>query len=310
MKRCVDEGTLQAYLDGELAQEAARETAAHVAGCEACAAALAEAGAAAAFFASAFAPDASLAVPTAALRARLNAAVAQLDAANAAESTRPKGWSFDAFVASLSGLFAFTPQRAAALAGAAAVLVLFFSVFVIDRPDVNEEGRSEIAVANGPRGEATPEPASSPENAPASASPSPVVAGVGNSNQGGAGGASKSKGEAPRRKGTHFTPVPAPKLERKFNQQFVPGEKAYQSTIADLDKTIKSSGDSILKPSVRADYERNIAVLDRAIEETRRVVLKNPKDKEAASFLLSAYRSKVELMTTVADSAQVATLDR
>ena len=116
--------------------------------------------------------------------------------------------------------------------------------------------------------------------------------------------------DAPKRRGTPFTPVPARKLEQKFNQQFVPGEKEYQSTIANLDKTIKSSGDSILKPSVRADYERNIAVLNRAIEETRAVALKNPKDKDAARFLLSAYQSKVELMTTVADSAQVATLDR
>ncbi len=124
------------------------------------------------------------------------------------------------------------------------------------------------------------------------------------------GGGAKPKSDAPRRKEKQFTPVPAPKLDRKFDRQFVPGEKEYQSTIANLDKTIKSSGDSILKPSVRADYERNIAVLDRAIEETRAVALRNPKDKDAARFLLSAYQSKVELMTTVADSAQVATLDR
>ena len=306
MKRCVDEGTLQAYLDGELSQEAARETAAHVAACDACAAALAEAGDETAFFASAFAPDASLAVPTASLRARLNASVAQLEASNAADAREPSGWSFGALVASLSGLFAFTPQRAAAFAGVAAVVVLFVSVFYIDRRDVNDKSGSEMAVVNHPDGGATPEPTKSPEDPPASPDTPPSVAG----SKGVTGGGAKPKGDAPKRRGTPFTPVPARKLEQKFNQQFVPGEKEYQSTIANLDKTIKSSGDSILKPSVRADYERNIAVLNRAIEETRAVALKNPKDKDAARFLLSAYQSKVELMTTVADSAQVATLDR
>ncbi|HZB45485.1 MAG TPA: hypothetical protein VE360_09590, partial [Pyrinomonadaceae bacterium] len=259
-----------------------------------------------AFFASAFAPDASLAVPTASLRARLNASIAQLEAGSAAETRESSGWSFGALVASLSGLFAFTPQRAAALAGVAAVVVLFVSVFYIDRPGVKEEGRSEIAVADGPDGGPVPQPTKSPDNPPASPNTPPGVAG----SRGATGGGPKPKGDAPKRRGTPFTPVPARKLEQKFNQQFVPGEKEYQSTIANLDKTIKTSGDSILKPSVRADYERNIAVLDRAIEETRAVALKNPKDKDAARFLLTAYKSKVELMTTVADSAQVATLDR
>jgi hypothetical protein len=306
MKRCVDEGTLQAYLDGELSQGAARETAAHVAACDACAAALAEAGDETAFFASAFAPDASLAVPTASLRARLNASVAQLEAASAADARESSGWSFSALVASLSGLFAFTPQRAAAFAGVAAVVVLFVSVFYIDRGDVNDKSGSEMAVVKQPDGGATPQPTKSPDEPPASPDTPPSVAG----SRGATGGGPKPKGDAPRRKEKQFTPVPAPKLDRKFNQQFVPGEKEFQSTIANLDKTIKSSGDSILKPSVRSDYERNIAVLDRAIAETRAVALRNPKDKDAARFLLSAYQSKVELMTTVADSAQVATLDR
>ncbi len=94
-----------------------------------------------------------------------------------------------------------------------------------------------------------------------------------------------------------------------MDEKFLPGEREYQTTIATLDKTIKA-GDAVLKPKVISNYERNVAVLDRAIEESRRVALRNPKDKEAVSFLMSAYQSKVELMTTVADNAQVATLDR
>jgi hypothetical protein len=61
---------------------------------------------------------------------------------------------------------------------------------------------------------------------------------------------------------------------------------------------------------VRAAYERNLALLDSAISRTREVAAQNPKDKDAVGFLMSAYQSKVELLTRVADQAQVAALGR
>ena len=61
---------------------------------------------------------------------------------------------------------------------------------------------------------------------------------------------------------------------------------------------------------MRADYERNLALLDSAISRTREVAKQNPKDKDAVGFLMSAYQSKVELLTRVADQAQVAALGR
>ena len=90
----------------------------------------------------------------------------------------------------------------------------------------------------------------------------------------------------------------------------MPGEKNYREAIASLEVAVKAGGDAVLNPSARIEYERNIAVLDRAIEETRRVALRNPKDKDAVSFLMAAYQSKVELLTTVADQTQVAALGR
>lgn len=320
MKRCPDEATLQAYLDGELTAEAARETAAHLGGCEACAAALGEVESETAFFASAFAPDESLSVPTATLRARVDAAVARLEPANESDTRgRSGGWSFGALLASLPGLLTFTPQRAAAFAGVAAVAVLFFSVFFIDRQGREQGGKSvEVATAggNGPGKAAAPASASSPETANNPGASNRTDSGGGNkgvrdeddNENAGAPGRRAARG-AGRKGRTPFTPVPAKKLAPEMRQQLAPGEREYQTVIAALDETIKS-GESVLKPKVIADYERNIAVLDRAIEETRRVALRNPKDKDAVNFLRSAYQSKIELMTTVADSAQVATLDR
>jgi len=92
--------------------------------------------------------------------------------------------------------------------------------------------------------------------------------------------------------------------------ELLPGEKDYQTAIASLEKTIKMGGDATLKPSVRVDYERNLAILDSAISQTRNVAARNPKDKDAVGFLMSAYQSKVELLTKVADQAQVAALGR
>ena len=93
-------------------------------------------------------------------------------------------------------------------------------------------------------------------------------------------------------------------------EQALPGEKDYQSAIASLEKTIKMGGDASLKPALRVDYERNLAILDGAIAQTRQVAARNPKDKDAVGFLMSAYQSKVELLTKVADQAQVAALGR
>ena len=92
--------------------------------------------------------------------------------------------------------------------------------------------------------------------------------------------------------------------------EILPGEKDYQTAIASLEKTIKLGGDAALRPAVRVDYERNLAILDNAITQTRQAAVKNPKDRDAVGFLMSAYQSKVELLTKVADQAQVAALGR
>src|ERR1051325_8920949 len=92
--RHLDEGIIQAYIDGELSQEHAAATAAHLAACETCSATLAEALDESSFFATAFAPDESVNVPTAALRARVNVAVAQLEASTEPKQQHSQGWSF------------------------------------------------------------------------------------------------------------------------------------------------------------------------------------------------------------------------
>lgn len=291
--RHLDEGTIQAYIDGELSHEQAAGTAAHLAACEACSAALAEAEETSSFFANAFALDESVNVPTAALRARLNASVAQLEAAQKSEQRHSQGRRFGGFLTSFSGLFTFTPRAAVAFATllvAVAAGVIYFS------------SRKAQPAPNTPLVAQSDKPASAPATTPEPGQPetTPVTT-----------------TEPGDRKQLQVAAVHGRKSVRKQpavlrapKEETLPGEKAYRSAIASLEKTIKLGGDESLRPALRADYERNLAVIDNAITQTRQFAAQNPKDKDAVGFLMTAYQSKVELLTRVADQAQVAALGR
>lgn len=313
MKKCFDEGTLQAYLDGELSPEREHEAAQHVVQCDACADALAEAENESVFFATAFAPDNSVSVPTEQLRARIKAAVAQLESPDASERGKTTYWNLGAMLGSLAGLFTLAPRRAGAFASLLAVVV-FALVFVVSQRQPGNPARvgdGDIARHDAPA-VAMPE-AVNPNRVDvkdaqkgvqvAAAVPTPKQDKVKVVN---AAFKRASKEAAPR------TPkeAGASTAEKRAPEKLLPGEKDYREAIASLSRTIEAGGEVVLRPKVRADYERNLAVLDKAIAETRGAVLRNPKDKDAVSFLMSAYQSKVELLTTVADQAQVATLGR
>jgi anti-sigma factor RsiW len=302
-KRCLDEGILQAYLDGELSHERAAEAASHLAACDACAAALAEAEEASSLFAAAFAPDESVAVPTEVLRSRIGAAVAQLEAPDGSHQTRRRGRSFGNLFAPLAGLFSFTPRGAAAFASLLAVVALALVYFSAQRP------RQEPAQSQGVQpqvAQAVPGPASAPAvprapeaSAPTAPAPPPEAA---------------TKGTVPvrlnkTRRGAGAGGVRPPATHAP-EEVALPGEKDYRTAIASLEKTIKLGGDESLRPALRAEYERNLAILDSAINQTRQVAARNPKDEDAVGFLMAAYQSKVELLSKVADQAQVAALGR
>lgn len=305
-KRCLDEGLLQAYIDGELSNERAAEAAAHVASCDACATALAEFEHDSAFFATAFAHDESVSIPTEVLRSHINAAVAQLEDARGFNQTRSNGRSFNGFLATLSGLFTFTPQRAAGFASVLALVaagIIYFAV--IKKSGTNDGPRPSQEIASKGTNDTNPkdttatqtqkvEEAVKPPTPENGSAPPRVVNAKYNPRR----NASKIEGSKP---------TATPEVKKELG---LPGEKDYQQAIASLETTIKMGGDATLKPALRVQYERNLALLDSAIEQTRKVAAANPKDKDAVGFLMSAYQSKVELLTKVADQAQVAALGR
>ena len=313
--KCIDEGVLQAYNDGELSTQAAGRVAAHLAACETCNASAQAAAGEFAAFAAAFSVGESLSVPTERLRANLAAAIAESGAARAtgARAVRPTD---DSFAARLRALVAaLAPRQAAAFAGLALAALLAGIIFYTLRPGApGKQGQPDDLAAVKP----TPTQPSGQQStqrsvgdpapqAPPSASPSPaagdVAAGVRTQVRG---GVIREAKVTPRGGG--------PRLDNKGGagpkESLLPVEREYLTDIASLESAIEQKGAATLSPTLRAEYARSLAVVDQAIVASRNSARTNPQDADAQEFLRTAYRDKLDLLTAVADRAQLAGLER
>lgn len=287
MRECLDEGILQTYFDGELSSDQMESVTSHLVSCMNCAAAARELEGEAVLLSSALAAEFDATVPTEHLRHRIDVAVAGLQLGNQNVVRNPVvtagGW-----LQSLTSLFAFTPQRKFGYAALAVVLALGTIVGVIqlrqsESPSINKENN----VAG-----VTPSPSETPAK----------------------GGVEVPGVRPPTEVGTPVIAIDrVPKTRRErpragvSNQavaqvELLPGERSYLKTIAALDSTIKSKSNRPMRPSLQAEYERNLAVVDRALAATRNAAKKNPNDPDAAEFMFNAYQSKVDLLNTVADA--------
>jgi hypothetical protein len=269
--KCLDTITIQAFLDGELPVLEMETAAAHIASCFNCGEASREMEHEFLAIGQAFEPELTLPVPTAQLRARVNAAIDELSTGAATHASgvslldRVRGW--------LGGI---TPQAAFGFAAALVVLVVVGAVVVrnmrTDRPDTN----SIIAALNFSPGNDLP--AWQP---PADTPIPPIIDVVSRPNHAGAG------------------------LPPKFVPKPLDGEQPYLDTIAEMNHSLHQGDDPETQPTLRADIERNLAVLDQAIVTSQEQARKNPKDKTAAEFLYTAYQNKVEFLRTVSDQQQL-----
>jgi hypothetical protein len=281
MKECLDEGTLQGYFDGELSGGAAERVAAHLAACMSCTEAARAVQSEMSLLASALQPEFAVSVPTERLRGRIDAAIAELQLNNGRRAY-PASSSSRSWFGWLNDFFA-SPQRAFSYATVAALVIaaVVGSVIYVRRG----QQTSPIEVVKNTE----PAPLASPKSSPDVVTPpvpSPTVA--------------KSPDLA-------FTPPPRKLLPRhsvreaESTAKLLPGEQSYIKTIAALDATIRSNVRP-MRPGLQVEYQHNLAVVDQAIAATRAAVQKNPKDPDAAQFMNSAYQSKVDLMTQVADA--------
>ena len=322
MNTCLDEGTLQAYLDGELSPETLNDVAAHLSACVPCTEAAHAAEQENALFATAYAPAFSASVPTEKLRARLDEAIAELNssprgfAAQPAPS-RPRSF-FDSLVASLT---TFTPRQATAFASflvAVALVLVFASMQTPDRPNA-PEGIARVNQTPAPVSPAVqtgkgatpgdtptvqtpvekinpPAPARSGDRAnfvKAGLDARPQVARTRAAERGGETEAANPNANPAATPATNIEPVLA-------------DEKTYLTSIASLTSAIEAQGAEGMTPTLRAEYERNLAVVNQAIVSSRVAARRNPQDTDAKEFLRAAYQNKVELLSAVADQTQLA----
>lgn len=283
MTQCLDEAMLQGYFDGELSPQMMESATLHLASCAACASAARELEEETALLTTALAAEFEASVPTEQLRQRIDAAVLGVRAANAAATERTGG--VVGIFNSLSGLFSFGSQRTLGYASLVVVLA-FAAIFGVVKM---KQSQSQKPVEDF-RADATVIPpartATTPKN-PSIESPVP--------------GPSASASEAVKIQ----RPIAAPSAPRvipvRAPVKLLPGERSYLQTIARLDSTIKSDKKA-MRPSLQVEYERNLAVVDRAIAATRSAAKSNPNDPDAADFMFAAYQSKVDLLNTIADA--------
>jgi anti-sigma factor RsiW len=287
MRQCLDEATLQSYFDGELSSALMESATLHLGSCATCAAAARELEEESLLLSNALASEFEAPVPTEQLRQRIEAAISGMQPSH----THVENIGVLAgFRKSLSDLFSFTPQRTLAYASLMVVLAFaaIFGIIKLRQPVQRAPQAETIANNGGSQPKDTPKI----ENSVGSTSvpkddPSRVVA---------------KASESPR---AVKSPVKSPRAEYRINPanhvKLLPGEKSYLQTIARLDSTI-NAGNTAMRPALQVEYQRNLAVVDRAIAATRSAAKSNPNDPDAAEFMFSAYQSKVDLLNTIADA--------
>ena len=278
MRDCFDEGVLQSFNDGELPRVEAERVSLHLTQCGNCFTALRELIDANELMTVALSPEFESAVPSERLRERIDAAIADVSpvVTHVQPSTleRVQRW--------FAALAAFNFRQPALAYGGLAAVLLFATVFGVSYfrnpavvgPDNNVAIKTPAPdVENVQPSKAEPLPTTTPQvTLPA-----------------------KDSSRTPRR------PAVRPQSEVAAKVKLLPGEKSYLRTIAALDSTIKAS-DRPMRPALRAEYERNLALVDRALAAARAAAKNNPEDPDAAEFVFTAYQSKVDLLNTVADA--------
>lgn len=285
MTRCLDEATLQTYFDGELSGEMMERATLHLASCSTCAAAAREVEEEINLMMTALAPEFEASVPTERLRQHIDEAVLDL---RVGAASSPERTGFGAFIASL---LSFGTQRTLGYASLAMVLA-FAAIFgFVKLRTTTPTPPVTIAEMN---------PAKNADEQVAVVSPGvdPTLVSA----------PVKVKNTDTNRRSRVIT-KPAPRFEAVKSEavptstpvKLLPGERAYLQTIARLDTTIKANQKS-MRPFLQVEYERNLAVVDRAIAATRNAAKSNPTDPDAADFMFAAYQSKVDLLNTIADA--------
>ncbi len=278
MREHINEGTIQSYLDGELSHAVQEKVILHLAVCDECALMLSEAQDELEMLSFALEPALIVTVPSESLREKINLAVSQNQQFQVQKESRLR-----VFISSLTSSFVFKPQFAVGFA-AVILAVLLGTLFLF----ANKQNEKTVADKDTPKIETTA-PEIKPNPTPEPTTPEKVKNTTAKTEKG-------NKQKTIDKKSVTPKAVVPEQLE---------GEKSYIEAIASLEKAVIEQGDLNMRPTLRAEYEKNLAVVDKAINETKKQVRKNPKDAGAVQLLYASYQSKVDLLSAVSSQTQL-----
>lgn len=286
-KDCLEIGTIQAFLDGELASDLLETAATHLALCDDCAALLAAAEEESAIVFSALDAELNTLVPTQRLWTKIN---------NEIEKERRPFWQT---------VFAFFKNPAVS---AFASLMIVFGVFM---GYLNlKNGQSSVDVARTKREiEQVSSPAFKTDEIIPEKTEKPKV-----NNE------ITEFTKTDEKLRNHFTATKTviketvtkieekPKKEEKVQpaaQNYLPGEASYIRTIGTLENNVNRTKDETLSPSARFTFEQNLAMVNDVIKKMREQLRKNPRNEAARQLLAAAYQNKIDLLNSVAEKEQL-----
>ena len=304
MRSCLDEGIIQAFLDGELDAAAVEHVAQHVALCDDCAVALSESEQETEFAFAALEHEFDTLVPTQRLWTKINASL---------ESDAKSRSLWQRLTAAVSGWgFQMSMPSVAAFASLLIVFGLFVALFSIKPENSNEF----VAQRTEPR----QEPAVTVTNPASAVAPGEKVAPGDPIEEADQVNLASAKPQAPKAAFTKAVYTekdnrPAREIKSRKTETdqtpivtapaYLPGEESYVKTIATLSETVDSRKDTALKPSARFAYEKDMAVIDDAIEKMRKEVKKNPSNKAAKRVLYATYQNKIDLLNAVTEKTEL-----
>lgn len=281
-EQCFDEGTIQAFLDGELSSDMLETVARHLALCDDCANLFQEAEEESAFAFDILGEEFNTLVPTERIRANVYQAISQLD--------KPK-------ISFWQKLFSVKLLSNPSIVAFASILVVFGITATVLNLEYNESPKYQAA-------NKTTETINNKIQLPKVNEPSIVEV------------PQNDTRDFPTP--TKIVYKSEPKVvirNRKFNDKKVEtknvetsaleGEDTFIKTIASLENTVNSKKDSVLRASSRVSYERDMAVIDDSIKRMRAEVQKNPKNEAAKQILRDSYQNKIELLNSVSERSEL-----
>ncbi|MCA1623195.1 MAG: zf-HC2 domain-containing protein [Acidobacteria bacterium] len=310
-EKCIEIGTIQAFLDGELAPDIVEKVTHHIVICDSCAISLAQAQEESAFAFSALEQEFNTLVPTNRLWVKINDSIEK-------QGKRKSVWhSAFAFVSSFQNI---SNQTIAAFASLLILVGLFTSVLILRNND-----NSDYVAEKMPDKQSAVKQISNPETTNRSfVNPPqflPENKGVENLSAVNLRNdkkefravkptfISKENNSLPVKTNSRNTKIENPKVSwevkpRTTNENLA-GEESYIKTIATLTETVNSRKDEVLKPSARFAFEKDLAIVDDAIKKMKSEVKKNPKNEGAKQVLFSSYQNKIGLLNSVAEKTEL-----